>query len=98
MNQERLMKVVLAPVISEKSASMADAANQYVFKVATDANKAEIKGAVEQLFNVEVTNVRVCNVNGKSKRHGQHMGRRKDWKKAYVTLKSEQEIDFMGGE
>lgn len=97
MNQERLMNVLLAPVVSEKSTVAAEAANQYVFKVVADASKPEIKGAVELLFNVQVEQVRVSNVKGKTKRFGQRIGRRSDWKKAYVTLKSDQAIDFMGG-
>jgi large subunit ribosomal protein L23 len=98
MNQERLMKVLLAPHVSEKSAIAADQNNQYVFKVATDATKPEIKAAVEMLFKVEVDGVTVTNVKGKTKRFGQIQGRRSDWKKACVTLKSGQEIDFMGAE
>ena len=68
-----------------------------VFKVAKDANKTEIKAAVEKLFEVEVTGVRTVNVKGKTKRHGMRMGKRSDWKKAYVTLKEGQDIDFVGG-
>jgi len=98
MNQERLMKVLLAPHISEKSSMAAEANNQYVFRVVTDASKPEIKAAVEMLFNVGVEAVRVSTVKGKVKRFGQRFGRRSDWKKAYVTLKSGQEINFMGGE
>lgn len=98
MNQERLLKVLLAPHLSEKSSVVADANNQYVFRVVTDASKPEIKAAVEHLFNVSVDAVRVCTVKGKIKRFGQRMGQRSDWKKAYVTLKEGQEISFMGGE
>lgn len=98
MNQERLMKVLLAPHISEKSSMAAEANNQYVFRVVNDASKPEIKAAVELLFNVGVEAVRVSTVKGKVKRFGQRFGRRSDWKKAYVTLKSGQEISFMGGE
>lgn len=96
MNQERLMKVLLAPVVSEKSTVAAEA-NQYVFKVATTASKPEIKKAVETLFNVEVSGVQVSTVKGKRKRFGQMQGRRSDWKKAYVTLKGDHQIDLMGG-
>jgi large subunit ribosomal protein L23 len=96
MNQERLMKVLVAPVISEKSTLATDANNQYVFKVAVDASKPEIKHAVELMFSVEVDAVRVANVNGKTKRFGARLGRRNDWKKAYVTLKADHQIDFMG--
>jgi large subunit ribosomal protein L23 len=98
MNQERLMQILLAPHVSEKSTVAADKHNQYVFKVVTDATKPEIKSAVEQMFNVQVDGVQVVNVAGKTKRFGRMQGRRNDWKKAYVTLKSGQEIDFMGGE
>ena len=97
MNQERLLKVILAPHVSEKSTISAELSDTLVFKVATDANKTEIKSAVEQLFEVEVTGVRTVNVKGKAKRHGMRMGKRKDWKKAYVTLKEGHDIDFVGG-
>ena len=97
MNQERLMKVLLAPHVSEKSARVADAHNQAVFKVARDATKPEIKIAVELLFKVKVKAVRVANVKGKRKRFRALQGRRADWKKAYVSLEPGQEIDFLGG-
>lgn len=96
MNQERLMKVLVAPLISEKSARLADSNNQVGFKVLTDASKPEIRAAVEKLFNVTVTGVQVANMKGKVKRFGQMTGRRSDWKKAYVTLAEGQDIDFMG--
>ncbi len=96
MNQERLMKVLMAPHISEKSSVAADRDNQIVFKVANDATKPEIKQAVELLFGVKVDRVRVSNVKGKTKRFGATVGRRNDWKKAYVTLQEGQEIDFLG--
>ncbi|MBW6475772.1 MAG: 50S ribosomal protein L23 [Chromatiales bacterium] len=96
MNQERLYQVLLSPHISEKSSVAADKDNQVVFKVATTATKPEIKAAVEKLFSVQVARVQVSNVKGKSKRLGARMGRRSDWKKAYVTLQEGQEIDFLG--
>lgn len=96
MNQERLLKVLLAPHVSEKGARAAEAGNQVVFKVATDATKPEIKGAVEMLFNVKVRSVSVANVKGKRKRFSAMQGRRSDWKKAYVSLAEGQEIDFLG--
>ncbi|MGM0593206.1 MAG: 50S ribosomal protein L23 [Pseudomonadota bacterium] len=96
MNEERLMKVLMAPHISEKSTNAAEQDNQIVFKVATDATKPEIKKAVELLFDVKVNRVQVSNVKGKAKRFGAKMGRRNDWKKAYVTLQEGQEIDFLG--
>lgn len=94
MNQERIFKVLRAPHISEKAAIVGDAANQHVFRVATDAKKDEIKQAVEQLFNVKVSKVRTVNVKGKSKRQGIRLGKRSDWKKAYVSLEQGHEIDL----
>lgn len=98
MNQERLFKVLLAPHMSEKSTRVADRHNQFVFKVARDAAKPEIKSAVEFLFNVKVKAVTTVNVKGKQKRFGAIRGRRQDWKKAYVTLEAGQEIDLLGAE
>lgn len=98
MNQERLMKVLLAPHVSEKGAVAAERDRQFVFKVAPDATKPEIKAAVEQLFSVQVAAVQVSTVKGKTKRFGQIQGRRSGWKKAYVSLKPGFDIDFMGGE
>ena len=97
MNKERLLKVLLAPVVSEKSVTAADTGNQFVFKVARDASKPEIKAAVELLFEVDVEQVRTLNVKGKTKRFGQRMGKRADWKKAYVRLKAGQDINFAEG-
>lgn len=94
MNRERIFKVLLGPHISEKSTATADGGNQVVLKVATDANKREIKAAVEQLFEVKVIGVRVANVKGKIKRTRHGIGQRSDWKKAYVSLAAGQEIDF----
>ena len=98
MNKERLMQVLLAPVISEKSTHVADKHEQIIFKVATDATKLEVKSAVELMFNVKVDAVQMLNVKGKSKRFGRFMGSRKDWKKAYVSLQPGQEINFAAGE
>jgi large subunit ribosomal protein L23 len=92
--QERLMKLVLAPVISEKSTFVADKGNQVVFRVASDATKPEIKAAIELMFKVQVDAVQVVNVRGKGKRFGQFTGRRRHWKKAYVCLKEGHEINF----
>jgi large subunit ribosomal protein L23 len=94
MNQERIFKVLRAPHISEKAAIVGDASNQHVFRVATDAKKDEIKQAVEQLFNVKVSKVRTANVKGKTKRQGIRLGKRNDWKKAYVSLEQGHEIDL----
>ena len=92
--QQRLMQVLLAPVISEKSTFVADKHSQVIFRVASDATKPEIKAAVEFMFKVQVNSVTVVNVRGKEKRFGQFMGRRSHWKKAYVALKPGQEINF----
>jgi large subunit ribosomal protein L23 len=97
MNNERLMKVLLSPVVSEKSSVIADANQQYTFRVATDATKREIAKAVEKLFEVEVERVQVVNCKGKAKRFGQINGKRSDWKKAYVRLKPGNDIDFAAG-
>ena len=94
MNQERVFQILLTPHISEKSAVLGDNANQAVFKVATDAGKAEIREAVEQLFSVKVSDVRTVNMKGKTKRQGLRRGKRSDWKKAYVSLEQGHEIDL----
>jgi len=98
VNEERLLKILLAPHVSEKATRMAERHNQVVFKVARDAAKPEIKGAVEMLFKVKVKGVTVVNVKGKRKRFGAIQGRRSDWKKAYVSLEAGHEIDFMVAE
>jgi large subunit ribosomal protein L23 len=97
-NPERLMNVVLAPVVSEKSTMLADKARQYVFRVADDATKPEIKAAVELLFKTKVDSVTVSNVKGKAKRFGRFSGRRRNWKKAFVCLAQGQEINFAATE
>ncbi|WP_096087494.1 50S ribosomal protein L23 [Agaribacterium haliotis] len=94
MSEARLYKVILAPVISEKTTRVAELANQVVFKVIKDATKDEIRAAVEKVFDVKVEQVRVLNVKGKTKRTRFGLGRRSDWKKAYVSLAEGQEIDF----
>ncbi len=96
MNKERVLSILLEPHVSEKTASTGGAYNQYAFRVASDANKIEIRTAVEELFNVKVRNLRVCNVKGKRVRFGRMMGKRNDWKKAYVTLEKDQDIDIVG--
>lgn len=97
-NQERLMQVILAPQISEKATMVADKFQQVIFRVVGSASKPEVKAAVELLFKVEVAGVQMANVKGKQKRSGARIGRRKDWKKAYVSLKPGQELNFMAGE
>lgn len=98
MNQERLMKVLLEPHISEKSTNAAEQGNQVVFKVVPDATKSEIKQAVEKLFKVTVEGVQVSNSKGKVKKTRFGLGKRKDWKKAYVRLSAGDDIDFLGTE
>ena len=98
-NAERLLQVLLSPVVSEKSTYVGEKHNQYIFRVAADATKPEIKAAVELLFSkkdtaLEVIGVRVANVKGKEKRFGRFIGRRRNWKKAYVSLAAGQEINF----
>ena len=100
MNMERLMKVIRAPIISEKATMVGEKNRQIVFEVMADATKAAIKAAVELLFKeqkVEVAAVNVVNVKGKEKRHGRFIGRRRDVKKAYGSLKGEGDINFVEG-
>jgi large subunit ribosomal protein L23 len=94
MNQERVFQVLIGPHASEKAAIVADLSNQYVFKVASDATKAEIKKSVEQLFNVKVSNVNTLRVKGKVKRGKHGFNTKSMWKKAYVKLEQGQDIDF----
>ncbi len=96
MIQERLLDVLLEPRITEKATRIGEENRQFIFKVARDASKPEIRAAVEKLFEVEVSAVQVMNVPGKQKRFGLTQGRRANWKKAYVTLKSGFDIDFSG--
>lgn len=98
MNKDRLCQVLRAPRITEKTTLVGENGNQYVFHVATDASKAEVKGAVEMLFDVNVESVRIVNVKGKNKAFRMRPGKRSDWKKAYVRVQEGQVIDFLGGE
>jgi large subunit ribosomal protein L23 len=98
MNQNRLYKVILAPLISEKSTMIAEKARYFAFRVANDTTKPEIKRAVEFLFGVDVEAVKVSVVKGKKKRFKNILGVRNNWKKAYVKLKEGQSIDFAGNE
>jgi large subunit ribosomal protein L23 len=95
--EERLLKVLLAPQVSEKATRAAERNSQVIFRVASDATRPEIKAAVELLFKVEVESVQVSNVKGKVKRFRQAKGLRKGWKKAFVGLKAGQEINFVEG-
>ena len=95
MNQERVYTVLVEPHFSEKVAIQGEKSNQYGFKVARDASKAEIKEAVETLFGVSVDKVTTLNVKGKNKRNARGVSRKKNWKKAYVRVAAGQELDFM---
>jgi large subunit ribosomal protein L23 len=97
-SHDRLLQVIVAPQITEKATYIADKNQQIAFKVRTDATKPEIKAAVELVFKVDVEAVNVANVLGKTKRAGRRIGKRNDWKKAYVSLKPGQEINFAAGE
>ena len=96
--QEKLMSVLLGPIVSEKGSRVGDKYNQVVFRVRKDANKKDIRDAVEQMFEVKVDKVTVLNQQGKSKRFGLSRGKRADWKKAYVSLAEGHDIDFLGAE
>lgn len=96
MNQERLMRVLLAPHVSEKANLATELNNTVVFKVLRDAEKHEIKTAVEQLFDVKVERVTTVNVKGKQKGQGLRKGRRSDWKKAYIKLAEGNAISVFG--
>lgn len=94
MNAERLYQVILAPIVTEKATMVAEKNQQIAFRVVPTATKAEIKAAVQMLFNVEVESVQVLNQNGKAKRFGRFEGRRRNERKAYVRIKDGQELDF----
>jgi large subunit ribosomal protein L23 len=96
MNKERLMNVLVQPHVSEKSATMAELANQYVFRVRSDASKDEVKQAVELMFEVKVEGVNLLNKPGKARRFKNVTGKRSGYKKAYVRLEAGQSIDFTG--
>jgi len=97
-NEERLLNILLAPQISEKATFVAEKNEQVIFRVVSDATKPEVKAAVEKLFKVTVDSVNITNVKGKQKRFGRSLGRRSDWKKAYVCLAAGQEINFAASE
>lgn len=94
IEQIKLASILSAPIVSEKSANVADKSNQFVFKVAKTATKLQVKNAVELMFDVKVESVRVLNVKGKIKRFGRTLGKRSDWKKAYVKLQSGYNIEL----
>ncbi|OLC69459.1 MAG: 50S ribosomal protein L23 [Deltaproteobacteria bacterium 13_1_40CM_4_54_4] len=89
--------IIQAPLISEKGSLLAESTQQVLFKVRPDANKIEVKKAIEVLFKVKVVKVRMARYLGKIRRIGRSMGRRPQWKKAYVTLREGDKIDFFGG-
>lgn len=98
MSQERLLKVILAPHVSEKASVGLEKNNEYVFQVLDNANKAEVKDAIEMLFNAKVKSVRIVNVRPKKKMFRGIEGKRKGWKKAYITLAAGQKLDIMGAQ
>lgn len=98
MNKDQLYNVLLAPRVTEKSARVGEQGNQYVFRVAPEASKSDIRAAVEALFEVNVESVRVAVVKGKNKSFKLRAGKRSDWKKAYVRVQEGQVIDLLGGE
>jgi large subunit ribosomal protein L23 len=96
IKNSKVLSSVIAPQITEKATFVADKYNQVAFKVKKDATKEEVKTAIELMFKVEVLAVNVLNMQGKTKRRGNNFGKRADWKKAYVSLKPGQEINFVG--
>jgi large subunit ribosomal protein L23 len=98
VNEQRLFEIIRVPISTEKSARLGDKVNQYVFKVKKDATKAEIKAAIEEIYNVQVIGVQTLNMRGKNKARGSRIGRRDHWKKAYVRLQDGQEVNFFAGE
>jgi len=95
-DEGRLAQVLVAPIVSEKATTVGEKNNQVLFKVLRDATKPEIKAAVELMFKVEVASVQTVNQKGKTKRFGRSIGRRDHVKKAYVSLKPGQELNFSG--
>jgi len=95
-DEGRLAQVLVAPIVSEKATSVAEKRNQVLFKVLRNATKPEIKAAVELMFKVDVVGVQTINQKGKVKRFGRSIGRRDHIKKAYVSLKAGQELNFSG--
>lgn len=94
MSEERLIQVILAPLVSEKTTRLAEESNQHAFRVLPDATKIEVKKAVEKMFNVTVEDVKIMNVPGKRKMFARRPGRRNAWRKAYVRLQAGQDIQL----
>jgi large subunit ribosomal protein L23 len=94
MTREQLMSVLIAPHVTEKTSLAMQNHNQYTFRVRRDASKADIRKAIELMFDVKVAGVQVVNEPGKARRFGRTAGRTQDWKKAYVSLSPGQTIDY----
>lgn len=94
MNQISIIRVLQAPIISEKSTALAEREKRFVFRVLKSANRTQVKRSVELMFNVEVDSVQILNVKGKKRRFGRVIGERSDWKKAYVKLKPGHDIEL----
>jgi len=97
-HREKLLQVLVGPHVSEKATALADGSHQIVFKVRPDASKADIRQAVEMLFEVKVARVSTLRMPSKQKRFGTSQGKRSGWKKAYVRLAPGSDINFMGAE
>ncbi len=94
---DKSLQSVISPHVTEKATMVADKLNQVIFKVRKDATKIQVKEAIEAMFKVDVKNVNLLNIKGKAKRASRNsMGKRADWKKAYVSIKAGQEINFTG--
>lgn len=98
MNEQQLANILIRPIISEKTNLLAETCKQFTFSVDKRASKKQVKDAVESMFDVKVESVQVTNVKGKAKRTGAHLGRRSNWKKAYVALKEGHDIDFVSND
>jgi large subunit ribosomal protein L23 len=98
MSSDNLARILVSPIVSEKSTRLGDTANQSVFKVLKNSTKPEIKKAVEKMFNVKVLRVTTTSVPGKSRRRGRYIGKTQSWKKAYITLAKGQDINYLVGE
>ncbi len=94
MKKERMYNILIAPIISEKSSRIGELNNQFIFEVARDATKTEIREAVQTVFDVRVTSVQILNRRGKTKRFGRTLGKRVDTRKAFVRLHKDDDISF----
>lgn len=92
-----MYSILKRPLLTEKGTDQKEALNKYLFEVDFNANKIEVRNAVEKIFNVKVSDVHTVNVKGKAKRVGRHLGKRSDWKKAIVTLKAGEKIEIIEG-